>query len=126
MRAATVATMTYQLLLKAAGISDYSIWLDRETMRWILAGLRHRLFTSLGELNAAIREQLERVLTSPGSGCDRRGFGARGRRGVGDGDEGGRDEKRFHRGAFARKEPVGYTTFMSLPVFPGAVTARCN
>ena len=33
--------------------------------RWSLAGLRHRLFTSLGELNAAIREQLERLNTRP-------------------------------------------------------------
>lgn len=33
--------------------------------RWILAGLRHRLFTSLGELNTAIREQLERLNTRP-------------------------------------------------------------
>ncbi len=33
--------------------------------RWILAALRHRLFSSLAELNTAIRELLERVNTRP-------------------------------------------------------------
>lgn len=33
--------------------------------RWILAALRHRQFFSLGELNAAIRELLERLNTRP-------------------------------------------------------------
>lgn len=33
--------------------------------RWILAVLRHRTFFSLGELNATIRECLERLNTRP-------------------------------------------------------------
>ena len=45
--------------------------------RWILARLRHRLFFSLGELNAAIRELLERLNTRPFKkieGCRRARF----------------------------------------------------